>query len=179
MTQREWKRRRDAQRLLNYHNARMAEQSGPIRAPDTVSTGPGHIIAIDEAKELSVEDMANFADEMFKHHERNLTPPLSSMVDGGIIRMGVDYAGNVQGRPIPALEIRDRPIRRGLYFGNPQRDNTAPPMNLGPIYFNRWMDMTDSEDELQRFLWACYRYGETSRTDGEMSVKDLEDDTNE
>jgi len=180
MTQREWKRRRDTQRLLNMHRTAMAAEVDAAPIPPDRQIQEARIISYDEAAELSPEFFANFADEMHRQHARNLTPPLSSMVDGGMFQMGVDPAGAVEGRQVTALEIRDRQPRRGFYFG-PQNENSAPPMNqrsrvTAPVYFNRWMDMVDSENELQSFLWLCYRVAETDRREGAMTVKDLEGD---
>ena len=163
VTNAEWHRRRDRQRLLNYHKAMRAAEVDAAPIPPAVQ-----IIGIDEAVDLTPQFINEFARVM----ENNFNLDFAGMMAGDAVRLGVDPAGEPEGRRVTAREIRDRPIRRR------GRDNTAPPLGVyaGQTYFNRWLDMKDSEDELQSFLWACHKAGETGRREGAMSVKELEGD---
>ncbi len=178
VTNAEWHRRRDAQRLMNYHKAmRAAEVDAAPTPPVTMNInglgerqivrglGPGHIIAIDEASELTPQFLNEFAREFMENH---LNLDFAGMMAGDAVRLGVDPAGEPEGRRVTAREIRDR-------------QNSAPPLNqrsrvAPPVYFNRWFDLTDSENELQSFLWLCYRVAERDRREGAMSVKEMEGD---
>ncbi len=174
MTNAECHRRRDAQRLMNWNRATAAEHTHQI--PPDRQIQAGRIIGIDDAVDLTPQFINEFARVM----ENNFNLDFAGMMAGDAVRIGVDPAGEPEGRQVSGLEIRNRPTRRGLYFG-PQNQNSAPPMNqrsrvTAPVYFNRWMDMADSEDELQSFLWLCYRVAERDRTEGAMTVKEMEGD---
>ncbi len=166
MTNAEWHRRRDAQRLMNWNRATAAEHTHQI--PPDRQIQAGRIIGIDDAVDLTPQFINEFARVM----ENNFNLDFAGMMAGDAVRIGVDPAGEPEGRRVTAREIRDRPIRRR------GRDNTAPPLGVyvGQTYFNRWMDMADSEDELQSFLWACHKAGEHGRREGAMSVKEMEGD---
>ncbi len=208
MTQDEWRRRRDAQRLVNYHNARLAEdaarQEQAVRMPDHEMTPPlrsmvdGEIIAFDEASDLTPEALAEFAKVVQRNMEERNGRDLSAMLMGGMVRLGVDMAGEPrEGRQTTGREILARQLRPGgiRFIPRHEYEKAEPPPMQGPpdpqvreakYYkdrfdcnrsnaFDRWFDIEDSEEELEQFLFKCFKYGKNFRNDGSMDMSALEE----
>jgi hypothetical protein len=104
-----------------------------------------------------------------------------------------------EGRPVTGRELlasRVQPTRQYITTGEMLRQLVKgnPPVRLGPpdpqdveakyykdklrdataSCFDRWLDVVDSQGELEDFLWKSYQYGKQFKNEGSMDLDILE-----
>jgi hypothetical protein len=114
-----------------------------------------------QAEQLYNQRMGQFAQAMADQNHQ-LVGGLGQALGPGAI-MAVDPA---QGR----LHIQQS--HRSLGGGDFWRQFLTE--SYQPNMFNRWMDIRESEDELQEFLAKCVTYGAKMQRPTNMSMKELE-----
>ncbi len=73
-------------------------------------------------------------------------------------------------------QLREAAAMGTLHIQQGNAGRVEAGMIVQPNMFTRWLDIRDSEDELQEFLTRCVHYGAKYRTIEVMPVKNLESD---
>lgn len=143
--------------------------------------------------QLTQEFINSFTDDINRTHLQRAQEALNNELEQMAVDRGIGQS--ITGRELLARQaaaVQVRPSLRSNY-GMPhiQSISRAQDAFAGllahrpgrldlyePNRFTRWMDIRESEDELQEFLGKCVKYGEKMQRRTNMSVEDLEGDNN-
>ncbi len=100
--------------------------------------------------------------------EMNIRAEQSAREAQGRIQSAAERGLHIQQQSAGAVEARETVRSEVLLFGQGLGIASQPNM------FNRWMDIRESEDELQEFLSKCVAFGKRYQTSTTMTVKDLD-----